>query len=102
MDDAEGDRRADVRGRRRRRAEPPRARPEGLPRHARRGIAAGNAGTTAPSGGDHPATAGLSGVAPRAHVGNYRVFNVPTPVGHVGNTPEIVAAFESAVQDGMP
>ena len=44
---------------------------------------------------------GLSGVAPRAQIGNYRVFNVPTPVGHVGNTPEIVAAFEAAVRDGM-
>ncbi len=65
------------------------------------GIAAGNAGTTAPSGGDHPETAGLSGVAPRAQIGNYRIFNVPTPAGHVGNTPEIVAAFESAVRDGM-
>ena len=65
------------------------------------GIAAGDAGTTAPSGGDHPETAGLSGIAPRAQIGNYRVFNVPTPVGHVGNTPEIVAAFESAVRDGM-
>jgi minor extracellular serine protease Vpr len=65
------------------------------------GIAAGNAGTTAPAGQDHPETTGLSGVAPRAQVGNYRVFNVPTPVGHVGNTPEIVAAFESAVKDGM-
>lgn len=65
------------------------------------GIAAGNAGTTAPAGEDHPATTGLSGVAPRAYIGNYRVFNVPTPVGHVGNTPEIVAAFEAAVQDGM-
>ena len=65
------------------------------------GIAAGNAGTTAPAGADHPATAGLSGVAPRAYIGNYRVFNVPTPVGHVGNTPEIVAAFEAAVRDGM-
>ena len=65
------------------------------------GIAAGNAGTTAPAGADHPATSGLSGVAPRAYIGNYRVFNVPTPVGHVGNTPEIVAAFESAVSDGM-
>ena len=30
------------------------------------GIAAGNAGTNAPAGADHPATAGLSGVAPRA------------------------------------
>lgn len=65
------------------------------------GIAAGNAGTTAPAGPDHPETPGLSGVAPRAQIGNYRIFNVPTPVGHVGNTPEIIAAFESAVQDGM-
>ena len=65
------------------------------------GIAAGNAGTTAPAGADHPETTGLSGVAPRAQIGNYRVFNVPTPVGHVGNTPEIVAAFEAAVRDGM-
>jgi minor extracellular serine protease Vpr len=65
------------------------------------GIAAGNAGTTAPAGADHPETPGLSGVAPRAQIGNYRVFNVPTPVGHVGNTPEIVAAFEAAVRDGM-
>ena len=65
------------------------------------GIAAGNSGTTAPAGRDHPEVAGLSGVAPRAQVGNYRVFNVPTFAGHVGNTPEIVAAFESAVRDGM-
>ena len=65
------------------------------------GIAAGNAGTTAPKGGDHPETVGLSGVAPKAQIGNYRIFNVPTPVGHVGNTPEIVAAFEAAVRDGM-
>jgi hypothetical protein len=65
------------------------------------GIAAGNAGTTAPASREHPEVTGLSGVAPRAQVGNYRVFNVPTSVGHVGNTPEIVAAFESAVRDGM-
>ncbi len=65
------------------------------------GIAAGNADTTAPAGTDHPETAGLAGVAPRAYVGNYRVFNVPTPVGHISNTPEIVAAFEQAVRDGM-
>jgi subtilisin family serine protease len=65
------------------------------------GIAAGNAGTTAPAGSDHPATTGLSGVAPRAWIGNYRVFNAPTPIGHVANTPEIVAAFEAAVADGM-
>ena len=65
------------------------------------GIAAGDAGTNAPAGRDHPAVNGLSGVAPRAWLGNYRVFTIPTPVGHVANTPEIVAAFEAAVSDGM-
>ena len=65
------------------------------------GIAAGDEGTNAPAGRDHPAVSGLSGVAPRAYIGNYRVFTVPTPIGHVANTPEIVAAFESAVADGM-
>ena len=65
------------------------------------GIAAGDAGTTAPAGADHPRVGGLSGVAPRAWLGNYRVFTVPTPIGHVANTPEIVAAFEAAVKDGM-
>ena len=65
------------------------------------GIAAGDAGTTAPVGESHPQVTGLSGVAPRAWLGNYRVFTVPTPIGHVANTPEIVAAFEAAVKDGM-
>ncbi|HEX6763469.1 MAG TPA: S8 family serine peptidase [Gaiellaceae bacterium] len=65
------------------------------------GIAAGDAGTTAPAGPDHPVTGGLSGVAPRAWIGNYRVFNVPTPLGDEADTPEIVAAFEAAVADGM-
>jgi minor extracellular serine protease Vpr len=65
------------------------------------GIAAGDAGTTAPAGTDHPRVTGLSGVAPRAWIGNYRVFTVPTPLGHVANTPEIIAAFEAAVRDGM-
>ena len=65
------------------------------------GIAAGDAGTCSPGGRDHPATCGLSGVAPRAYLGTYRVFNVPTPIGHIANTPEIAAAFESAVRDGM-
>src|SRR5439155_4632164 len=65
------------------------------------GIAAGVAGTTARAGADHPRVTGLSGVAPRAWIGNYRVFTVPTPIGHVANTPEIVAAFEAAVKDGM-
>ncbi|TML20206.1 MAG: hypothetical protein E6G32_10615 [Actinobacteria bacterium] len=65
------------------------------------GIAAGNAGTCSPGGSDHPPTCGLSGVAPRAYLGNYRVFTVPTPVGMVADTPEIVDAFEFAVRDGM-
>ena len=65
------------------------------------GIAAGVAGTTAPAGADHPTVTGLTGVAPRAWLGNYRVFTVPTPIGHVANTPEIIAAFEAAVTDGM-
>jgi subtilisin family serine protease len=67
------------------------------------GIAAGDANTTAPPGRDHPVVTGLSGVAPRAQLGNYRVFNVPAPIGggDFAETPEIVAAFESAVADGM-
>jgi minor extracellular serine protease Vpr len=65
------------------------------------GIAAGDAGTNAPAGPDHPAVSGLSGVAPKAWIGNYRVFTVPTPLGHEGGTPEIVEAFEAAVADGM-
>jgi minor extracellular serine protease Vpr len=65
------------------------------------GIAAGDEGTSAPAGRDHPPVTGLSGVAPRAWIGNYRVFNIPTPIGHVANTPEIAAAFEAAVADGM-
>jgi minor extracellular serine protease Vpr len=65
------------------------------------GIAAGKAETCTRGGRDHPPVCGLSGVAPRAHVGNYRVFTVPTDIGHVANTPEIAAAFEFAVRDGM-
>ena len=64
------------------------------------GIAAGNAGTFAQSGPDHPSTAGLSGVAPRAWIGNYRVFNAPTPIGYVANAAEIIEAFEAAVRTG--
>ncbi|MGB2954297.1 MAG: S8 family serine peptidase [Gaiellaceae bacterium] len=65
------------------------------------GIAAGETGTTAPAGPDHPAVSGLSGIAPRAWLGNYRVFNTPTPIGYDAFTPQIVAAFEAAVGDGM-
>jgi len=80
------------------------------------GIIAGAAGTDVPagdrergcfeaSGGCHPAVDDLSGVAPRAYIGNYTVFNVPAPSPLTGccsaNSPEIVAAFEAAVRDGM-
>ncbi|MBA2740885.1 MAG: S8 family serine peptidase, partial [Actinobacteria bacterium] len=77
------------------------------------GIIAGRANTDVPAGvrgvcgeaqgGCHPAVKGIGGVAPRAYIGNYRVFNVPLPLGGCcsGTTPEIVAAFEAAVADGM-
>jgi minor extracellular serine protease Vpr len=65
------------------------------------GIAAGDEGTSAPAGRDHPAVSNLAGVAPKAWIGNYRVFTVPTPLGHEAATPEIVHAFEAAVADGM-
>ena len=77
------------------------------------GIIAGRANTDVPAGvrgvcgeaegGCHPAVKGVSGVAPRAYIGNYRVFNVPLPLGGCcsGTTPEIVSAFEAAVADGM-
>jgi len=59
------------------------------------GIAAGNPNTSA-------GRQTLSGVAPRAYIGNYKVF-VPTPSGLSpnANSPAIVAAIEAAVADGM-
>jgi subtilisin family serine protease len=64
------------------------------------GIAAGNPGTTANVGGGRIS---VSGVAPRAYLGNYRVLTVPTisNVGLDGNSPEIAAGIEAAVRDGM-
>jgi subtilisin family serine protease len=63
------------------------------------GIAAGNPGTQATVGGGKVT---LSGVAPKAYLGNYRVMTVPTmSVGLDGNSPEIAAGVEAAVQDGM-
>jgi subtilisin family serine protease len=60
------------------------------------GIAAGNAET--PAGGGRR----VSGVAPRAYLGNYKVF-VATSSGLSpnANSPAIVAAIEAAVADGM-
>jgi len=66
------------------------------------GIAAGVQGTVAPPGPDHPLVTGLSGIAPHAWLGNYRVFNTPVLTGgYDAFTPQIIAAFESAVADGM-
>ena len=61
------------------------------------GIAAGNAGTRAPGGRT------LTGVAPRAYLGNYKALTVPTDSGFGlnGNSPELIAAIEAAVADGM-
>jgi subtilisin family serine protease len=61
------------------------------------GIAAGNAGTSSTGG------RAISGVAPRAYIGNYKALTVPTDadVGLDGNSPELVAAIEAAVADGM-
>jgi subtilisin family serine protease len=60
------------------------------------GIAAGDFDTTERNG--RP----VSGVAPRAYIGNYKVLTVPTPgVGLNGNSPEIVKGIDAAVADGM-
>ena len=60
------------------------------------GIAAGNADT--PAGGGRS----VSGIAPRAYLGNYKVFvETRSGVSPNANSPAIVAAIESAVADGM-
>ncbi len=49
-----------------------------------------------------PGTAVLSGIAPRAYIGNYKVYTYPTDeFGLDGNAPEIAAGVEAAVADGM-
>ncbi|HUQ21487.1 MAG TPA: S8 family serine peptidase [Gaiellaceae bacterium] len=60
------------------------------------GIAAGNANTLAEG-------VRISGVAPRAYLGNYKALTIPTDadVGLDGNSPELAAAIEAAVADGM-
>jgi len=62
------------------------------------GIAAGNRGVV-PAAGRSP----VSGVAPGAYLGNYKALTIPTVsgVGLDGNSPEITAAIEAAVRDGM-
>ncbi len=60
------------------------------------GIAAGDYTLNGVPGGP------LSGIAPRAYLGNYKVYTVPTGgFGLDGNAPEIAAGVEAAVADGM-
>ena len=63
------------------------------------GIAAGDHGTKATAFAGQPV---VSGVAPAAYIGNYKALTIPTPgFGLDGNAPEIAAAIEQAVRDGM-
>jgi len=60
------------------------------------GIAAGDYATRTPGG------VALSGIAPRAYLGNYKVYSRPDlGDGLNGNAPEVVAGIEAAVKDGM-
>jgi subtilisin family serine protease len=59
------------------------------------GIAAGNPRT--PAAGRQ-----VSGIAPRAYIGNYKALvETDSGLSPNGNAPEIVAAIEAAVRDGM-
>jgi len=62
------------------------------------GTIAGVNGTTAPANGKFPTVTGLSGVAPKAFLGNYNVFP-----GQTANATshDIAQAIEDAVKDGM-
>ena len=62
------------------------------------GIAAGDHDTpTASDGGSR-----ISGIAPKAYLGNYKALTVPTgDFGLDGNSPEIAKAIDQAVADGM-
>jgi subtilisin family serine protease len=63
------------------------------------GIAAGDDGTIA---GGPRGRVKVSGIAPRAYLGNYKVLTVPTKdYGLDGNAPEIAKAIDQAVADGM-
>ena len=49
-----------------------------------------------------PEPARISGVAPKAYIGNYKVLTIPDGgFGLNGNSAEIVAGIEAAVRDGM-
>jgi subtilisin family serine protease len=59
------------------------------------GIAAGDNGTVTRSG------LVISGIAPRAYLGNYKALGTPSEFGLNGNSAELAAAVEAAVRDGM-
>jgi subtilisin family serine protease len=59
------------------------------------GIAAGDDATFTRGGIE------LSGIAPRAYLGNYKALTTPSQFGLNGNSPELAAAVEAAVRDGM-
>jgi subtilisin family serine protease len=62
------------------------------------GIAAGEHDTPTDAIGGSP----ISGVAPKAYLGNYKALTVPTAdFGLDGNSPEIAKAIDQAVADGM-
>ena len=62
------------------------------------GIAAGDYDTPTTAGGKDP----ISGVAPKAYLGNYKALTVPTAgFGLDGNSPELAKAIDQAVADGM-
>ncbi|MET0939558.1 MAG: S8 family serine peptidase [Gaiellaceae bacterium] len=60
------------------------------------GIAAGNVTPGAVSG-----RGTLSGTAPRAYIGNYKVLSTPSDFGLIENAGEVISAIEAAVRDGM-
>jgi subtilisin family serine protease len=63
------------------------------------GIAAGNHDTLANVDGTRVR---VSGIAPNAYIGNYKVLTTPTErFGLDGNSPEIAKGIEEAVKDGM-
>src|SRR4051794_22513842 len=64
------------------------------------GIAAGDNNTLATN--TDGSKVRVSGVAPAAYLGNYKVLTIPTSdFGLDGNSPEIAAGIEQAVKDGM-
>ncbi len=65
------------------------------------GIAAGNNNLVVSSSDRGRVT--ISGIAPKAFLGNYKVLTIPTVsgVGLDGNAAEIAAGVEAAVKDGM-